>query len=673
MEKSSDAHTLAELKSAAEIAQSFAIGRQFVILAIAWSILVFAAMGFDIWNTRQKNLEAGLLQARISLEKDILFRTWNTLLGGVYGVVGDRLQANPHLQVAERDVMTTTGQQLTLINPAYMMRQVHELVTPDSVLSGHITSLKPIRPANQPDEWERDALRRFERGEKEVSTLVYSGTEEYMRVMRPFPVVAACLKCHGDQNYQIGDIRGGISARISMQEMRAISTSHILTVSLLYSGIWLVGLCGLGFGARRLSGQIRQRTVMETALQDFKLSLDNINDSVLMFDTNSLEFFYSNKGAWNLTGYSEEELRQKTLPDLIDKQQLISFFQLLGPLYRSTQESLLFETCLVHSAGDLIPVEIHMAYVIPRKGLDRFLVVVRNIVERKNAEREKESLQVQLLHAEKLQSVGRLAAGIAHEINTPIQYIAANVSFLKESYQSLSLLINLSQQLAAGGQNDKAITDSRTRFSESFAKADWDYLKDEIPHAIEQSLEGLQRVGTLVQAMKEFSHPGNKQKSPEDLNAILETTVKVSKNEWKYVAELHSDLAADLPPVPCLRSEIGQVLLNLIVNAAQAITAKEANGLQMAAKGRIVLNTKRIDGWVIITVEDNGIGIPADILDRIFDPFFTTKEVGKGSGQGLAICHDVIVEKHQGQLSCSSQVGIGSLFTIKLPLQDRPN
>jgi len=125
--------------------------------------------------------------------------------------------------------------------------------------------------------------------------------------------------------------------------------------------------------------------------------------------------------------------------------------------------------------------------------------------------------------------------------------------------------------------------------------------------------------------------------------------------------------------VPCLRSEIGQVLLNLIVNAAQAITAKEANGLQMATKGRIVLNTKRIDGWVIITVEDNGIGIPADILDRIFDPFFTTKEVGKGSGQGLAICHDVIVEKHQGQLSCSSQVGIGSLFTIKLPLQDRPN
>ncbi len=671
--KSPGAHPSAGQKSAGEIVQPVSIGRQFVVLSLVWSIVVFTAMGLDIWNTRQKNLQAGLLQARISLEKDILFRTWNTQLGGVYGVISSQLQANPHLQLAERDVMTTTGLQLTLINPAYMMRQVHELVSPDSVLSGHITSLKPIRPANRPDEWERAALLRFEQGEKEVSSLVSLDGEEYMRVMRPFPVVEACLKCHGDQGYKIGDIRGGISARIAMQEMRAISSRHILSVVLLYSGIWLVGLCGLGYGSKRLSSQIRQRMLMETALLDFKHSLDNIYDSVLMFDTDSLEFFYSNKGAWSLTGFSEDELRGKALPDLIDSQQVGQFYQLLGPLYCLMEESVLFETWLVHRDGHLIPVEIHMAYVIPREGLDRFLVVVRNISERKNAEREKESLQVQLLQGEKLQSVGRLAAGIAHEINTPIQYISANVAFLQESHESLSQLLELARRLLADERSDTFSAGSRTEFFEACAQADWEYLQEEIPQAIKQSLEGLQRVGSLVQAMKEFSHPGSKQKSPEDLNALVETTVKVSKNEWKYVAELHTDLAADLPFVPCLRSEIGQVLLNLIVNAAQAIAALKNQDMAMTEKGRIVLTTGHSSDWAIITVQDSGTGIPAEILGRIFDPFFTTKEVGKGSGQGLAICRDVIVEKHQGQLTCSSTPGNGSVFTIKLPLQNHPN
>jgi signal transduction histidine kinase len=188
----------------------------------------------------------------------------------------------------------------------------------------------------------------------------------------------------------------------------------------------------------------------------------------------------------------------------------------------------------------------------------------------------------------------------------------------------------------------------------------------EVPQAIQQSLQGIGRVTTIVRAMKEFSHPGSEEKSDTDLNRAIETTITVARNEWKYVAEVVTDFDPALPLVRCLPGEINQVILNLIVNAAHAIAdVVENNG---KSKGTITIRTRSQGDRVEIRVSDTGTGIPETIRAKIFDPFFTTKGVGKGTGQGLAIAHSVIVDKHGGTISCETEVGKGTTFVIRLPL-----
>jgi signal transduction histidine kinase len=197
-------------------------------------------------------------------------------------------------------------------------------------------------------------------------------------------------------------------------------------------------------------------------------------------------------------------------------------------------------------------------------------------------------------------------------------------------------------------------------------QVDWAYLKDEIPKALNQSLEGITKVSSIVLAMKEFSHPGGKEKQLTDLNRLLETTVTIARNEWKYVAEIDKNLDPHLPQILCLPNEIGQVFLNILVNAAHAIAEK--SGLHPEGeKGRITLTSKVIPDHIEITFTDTGCGIPDQITKKVFDPFFTTKEVGRGTGQGLAISYDVIVKKHGGTIDFTSAEGKGTTFIIRLP------
>ena len=209
------------------------------------------------------------------------------------------------------------------------------------------------------------------------------------------------------------------------------------------------------------------------------------------------------------------------------------------------------------------------------------------------------------------------------------------------------------------------------RAVEATARAiDVAYLTKEIPEAIQQSLEGIERVAKIVQAMKEFSHPGSEEKTAIDLNSAIESTLTVARNEWKYVADMVMELDPTLPLVPCLPGELNQVVLNIIVNAAHAITDVVGDGSR--GKGTITVSTRRDGGWVEIRITDTGTGIPEAVRDKVFDPFFTTKEVGKGTGQGLAIAHDVVVKKHGGTLTFTSEIGQGTVFRIRLPLGNLP-
>ena len=286
---------------------------------------------------------------------------------------------------------------------------------------------------------------------------------------------------------------------------------------------------------------------------------------------------------------------------------------------------------------------------------------------------ERRLLRDQLLQAQKLESVGQLAAGIAHEINTPTQYIGDNVRFLKKSFANLSSLLSIYGRLWTETCNDSVTATSKQEMLSALKKIDAEFLLAEIPKAIDDSLEGVKRVSSLVNAMKEFSHPGTKEKVPLDLNRAIRSTIAVAQNEWRYVAEMETDLDPNLPLVSCLPGEFNQVVLNLIVNAAHAIgdRSQERNG----AKGKIRVQTARCPTGVEIRVGDTGGGIPLEVRAKIFDPFFTTKEIGKGTGQGLAIARSVIVDKHDGSIDFESVLGEGTTFTIRLPhaWQNIPN
>jgi signal transduction histidine kinase len=294
--------------------------------------------------------------------------------------------------------------------------------------------------------------------------------------------------------------------------------------------------------------------------------------------------------------------------------------------------------------------------------LDAISKVISTSVAHRLSLKDRQKMEVTLRHAQKLESVGQLAAGIAHEINTPTQFVNDNTKFLKDSFSDYQQLIEAYDEILQKGHTSPAGDESLENVHRLKHSLDIDYLNEEIPLAIEQSLEGLQRIRKIVLAMKNFSHPGSDEKVLTDLNTAIETTLDVSRNEWKYVASISKQFDPDLPSVAVLPGELNQVFLNLIVNAAHAIeeTGKE--------QGEITIRTYVDGSYAVVEVSDDGCGIPTEIKERIFDPFFTTKEVGKGSGQGLAIVHSVVVEKHGGMMQVDSDNGKGSTFRIMLPL-----
>ena len=291
-----------------------------------------------------------------------------------------------------------------------------------------------------------------------------------------------------------------------------------------------------------------------------------------------------------------------------------------------------------------------------------FIIIGADITERK-------ALDSNLAQTEKLKSIGQLAAGIAHEINTPTQYVGDNTRFLQDAFQDIVQILTQYDRLLLAAKSDGVTAELIEEVEQAKDAADVDFLLEEIPTAIRQTLEGVNRIGKIVRAMKEFSHPGQDEKKLIDINKAIESTITVARNEWKYVADMLTDFDPSLPLVSCLPGELNQVILNLIVNATHALA--DAKERQSEQKGFIKIATCRRENFVEIKISDSGPGIPEDIRHRIFDPFFTTKEPGKGTGQGLAIAHAAIVEKHGGSIHLETQEGAGTTFTICLPIRDQ--
>ncbi|MEH0019593.1 MAG: response regulator [Desulfobacter sp.] len=296
---------------------------------------------------------------------------------------------------------------------------------------------------------------------------------------------------------------------------------------------------------------------------------------------------------------------------------------------------------------------------------------VRRVLRERRLKEEAIRYHKELAQAQRLESIGQLAAGIAHEINTPIQYIGDNTTFVQESLQDLNGLIQTLLDLVEAARNNLVDADMLADVDAAVEDADFEFVNEELPVAIEQTLEGVLRIKEIVRAMKDFSHPGGHRHVLSNLNQCIQNTAIISKSEWKYVADLDLDLDLDLPKVQCNPGELNQVFLNLIINASHAIA--ERLGEMSAEKGKIRISTGQTGDWLHIRVSDTGTGIPDDIVDRIFDPFFTTKEIGKGTGQGLAISRSIVVNRHNGKIDVRSEKDKGTTVTVRLPVSDTPS
>lgn len=308
--------------------------------------------------------------------------------------------------------------------------------------------------------------------------------------------------------------------------------------------------------------------------------------------------------------------------------------------------------------------------ISPVKSLDgkitHFLASEEDMTLRKQDADSREELERELQQAQKLEAVGQLAGGIAHEINTPIQYIGDNLRFLEETNDDIARLIDACLEMSSKAQEAGHLSDETQAVNAICEDIDLEFLRDETTNALKQSLEGTTHVASIVRAMKEFSHPGSKEKSAVDLNHALESTATVCRNEWKYVAEMDFDLEPELPAVMCMAAELNQVFLNLITNAAHAVGDKGESEM-----GKISISTRSAGDSVEVRIADSGVGISGENHDKVFDQFFTTKEVGKGTGQGLSLSQDIIVRKHNGSIRFESEPGAGTTFIVTIPVNDQ--
>ncbi len=397
---------------------------------------------------------------------------------------------------------------------------------------------------------------------------------------------------------------------------------------------------------------ITARRQGETHLRQLAAAVHGAQDSIAIFDSAGATQ-YANPAFENAVGYPLAALGGKTLqefgPTVSNQDNLNEFLAGLKESdfwtgqHRNTGHN-----------GEARVEDVAISAIRDDKGtISAYVLIKRDVTDRLR-------LEGQLSQARKLESIGQLAAGIAHEINTPAQFVGDNIRFLDGAFFDVAKALTHLMSLADA---DSPIPVDEIR--RVLDNGDMTYLQGEIPKAISQSLEGIDRVTRIVQAMKDFSHPGQ-ETTLTDLNRAITSTITVAANEWKFVATLETDLDPSLPAVPVIPGEFNQMILNLLVNAAHAVSAATDAGAR--GMGTIRVTTRAADDSAEIIISDSGCGMPPDVQRRIFDPFFTTKDVGKGTGQGLTLAHDVVVNKHAGSIEVSSEPGAGTTFTIRLPL-----
>lgn len=387
--------------------------------------------------------------------------------------------------------------------------------------------------------------------------------------------------------------------------------------------------------------------------QLFRSIAENSADLIAVVDQSGHRI-YNNPSYERLLGYTKEELKET-----ISFQQIHPDDRTL--VTRAAQQALetgvgqIVEYRMQRKDGTYISLESHGSFIRDSRGeIEAFVISARDVSDRRMAQQ-----------TEKLSAIGQLAAGVAHELNTPVQYISDNITFLGGAWKQVDAAIALCLPAA----HASITSDSHPSLAVSSAgpPEDWDWLRREVPKAISQSLEGIRRMSKILGAIRRFSHTGGGEREYVDLNEALDATLTVAQNQIKHLADVQTDYQTDLPRVECYCDEMNQVFLNLIVNASHAI--RDASTQQARERGKLIIRTRQIDHDVQVEVQDNGTGIPLTARARVFDPFYTTKQVGEGTGQGLTICHDIVTQKHRGRIWFDTELDKGTTFFVRIPIK----
>lgn len=407
---------------------------------------------------------------------------------------------------------------------------------------------------------------------------------------------------------------------------------------------------------------ITESKTAEEHLIEQQVTLDSILTGIkaafLIVDPDTMEILDSNEQASILFGLEKKDILATRCRTLLESD-LCNTEVILGDDYVDVSGSFLNREITLKLGDDNI-VPVSMSRVkLQHEGMQCFALIMFDITEKKSLER-------QLSFAQKLEAVGQLAAGIAHEINTPIQYIGGNLSYMDSTFEKVKNLVETSNILVKELENEKISSDVSSNFVQIVEEVNSEFILEEYPLAIKDSMEGVEQVASIVLAMKRFSHPDVEEKTTVNINEAIQNVVTVAKNEWKYASELEMDLSENIPLVMCNPGEINQAVLNVLVNAAHTNADKMK---ETGTMGKIAICTLEKNGFVEISISDTGKGIKEEDSDKIFDPFFTTKEVGKGTGQGLSITYS-IMEKYGGSIDFKTKMGKGTVFTLRVPVTE---
>ena len=602
---------------------------------IAWLLAILASLAWNFHIANEQTRKIVLNVANAYFDKDLAFRLWGTSHGGVYVPVSESTPPNPYLtHVPERDISTPSGRKLTLMNPAYMVRQVMSDFSLLTGTSGHLTSLQPLNPINAPDEWERAALKRFENGDKEVAKFQRYQGEPTLRLMRPFITQEKCLKCHAAQGYKLGDIRGGTTINIPMAAYLALEMSLKKSVGMSHLVIFLCGLAAILLGAGTIRRYMRQHLAMEERAQEqylfTKTIINSLSSPFYVVDAHTYSIVMANTAAQE---YASAELttcfalgHHRTSPCTgIDHP---------CPLKRVKKEKkmVVFEHLHYDKEGKPMEVEVQCFPMFDKNGsVIQVIEYCHDISERKRAEKEKAVVQAQLQQAQKMEAMGTLAGGIAHDFNNILSGVLG--------YAEL---------------------------------AEMSLAKDDVVHGyIGEILKAGTRAKDLVRQILMFTRKTGQEVMPQPVSLLVKEVCKLLRASLPANIEIVTHFAEDTGLVNLDPTQIHQIIMNLSTNAAHAM---EDSG------GTLTISLQKVDimagsvsdrpdlaigSYLLLTISDTGCGMNADVIQQIFEPFYTTKEIGKGTGMGLSLVQGIATQAG-GKVFVESKVERGTTFSLYL-------